>query len=254
MARPGDTVRKQIRVIDTTGAGVTGLTISAFTVTAGYWANGAGSPAVFSPSASLTEIAGGRYWIQYTLPNIVGNFYIQILPVSASHFCSAERFQDELENNDFDSIGSLVARPLVTISGQGTLGQITPLNIVNKKHVVLSFAFNDVNGSPINMTAGVTYTNFKFGVRSQTDQTLTPPKLDATNGSPTGFAIVGSNGMVQVTIPMNASFFTLAEGASPALSVTHQYDLTAELVAAAGERVSLVQSSPLTIWRREEGT
>ena len=53
---------------------------------------------------------------------------------------------------------------------------------------------------------------------------------------------------------MNASIFTLLEGATPGSTLTLDYELTGELVAISGERVSLVQSSPLTLLRREEGT
>jgi hypothetical protein len=255
MARPGDTIRRYLRIEDNAGAGVTGLTIAALTVTAGKWNDGSGSPASHSPSAALTEVGLGVYWLSYTLPNAAGSFYVQVLPVSASHHPHVRGWEDVVEANDIDSVGSLVARPVVTVGNSGTLGQVTPISIPSKRRAVLTFAILDQNGDPIDMTGGVTYTNFKVGFRSQTDMTATPPKLDAVHGTPTGFGIVTSDGLVVVTIPMACTIFNvLAEGASPETSETINYEITAEVVGTSpAERIAVVASSPLTITRREEG-
>ena len=254
MARPGDTIRRYLRIEDAAGAGVTGLTIAALTVTAGKWNDGSGSPASHSPSAALTEVGLGVYWLSYTLPNAAGSFYVQVLPVSSAHYLHTRGWEDVVEAQDIDSVAGLVARPITTLSNTGTLGQIQPVSIPARRHAVLVFAIVDQNGDPINLTTGVTYTSFKVGFRSQTDQTATPPKLDALTGTPTGFSIVTGDGLLTITIPMACTIFNvLAEGASPETTETINYEVTAELVAASGERVAIIPSSPMTFTRREEG-
>ena len=254
MALPGEIVGKRLRVVNAAGTGVTGLLISDFTITSYYRQKG-GSWTSYSAGAALTSLGSGLYGITYALPSVPAQYFVQIIPTSASNYASVEAWEDEAESNDLDALYGLVARPLVTISGQGTIGQIKDVTITNKRHWLLTYGFADQNGNPIDMTIGTTYTNYKVGFRAVKDQTLTPPKLDAIHGTPTGFAITAGLGVINVTIPMNCSIFgALTEGASVADSVIIKYEITGELVAAASERVALVQSSSMTLSRREEGT
>ncbi len=253
MAQPGEIVGKRLRVVNAAGTGVTGLLISDFTVTSYYRPKG-GSWTSYSAGAALTSLGSGLYGITYALPSVPAQYFVQIIPNSSSNFASVEAWEDEAEAQDLDAMYGLVARPIVTVSGQGTVGQIKDVTITSHRNWILTYGFADQTGTPIDMTSGTVYANYKVGFRGVKDQTATPPKLDAIHGTPAGFGITGGLGFLTVTIPMGCTIFNaLPEGASVADSIVIKYEITGERVAAAGERVALVASSNMTLTRREEG-
>lgn len=256
MTEPGNAITKMLYREDAAGAPVSGLAIGAFTIVAAYMPRG-GSPTVWSPGAVLYDLNAllgasyaGYYLLKVTTPS-VGDIDagFDVKPASGTDMVRTVSFSGEIEPKDLLSIFNAVNQPVVTVSGNGTIGQVTPLTLVARRYRQITFTFVDSNGNNIDMTAGTTYTGYAFSVRSKTDMTATPPKYDQTTN------ITAGNGYVTVTILEGASFFTaLTEGASPVESLEVRYELTADLVAVAGETVSLVQSSPLTITRREVGT
>ena len=247
MSVPGDTTHRFIRVLDATGAGVAGLLIGAFTVTARSRAYGAGAWTTFTHGAALTDLGGGDYGLAFTLPTSAG--WWRLIITHPTNTVWPGSWEGELESSDLDAIAAYTVRPQVTLTGQGTIGQTVAVSLVAKRYRKIRFTFLDSLGAPIDMTAGTTYTNFAWSVRSATSQTATPPKYDQTA------SITGGSGFVEVTVVENASFFdALTEGATPLDRYECRHELTADLVAVAGQTVSLVPSSSLTLQRREVGT
>jgi hypothetical protein len=256
MTEPGNAIAKLIYRETAAGAAVTGSVIGDFTLVAAYLPRG-GSPTAWSLGAVLYDLGAllgaawnGYYFLKVTTPSvgdIDAGFDIKV--ASGTDVVRVASFTGEIEPKDLLSIFNAVNQPVVTLSGNGTIGQVTPLTLIAKRYRQVTFTFVDANGANIDMTSGTTYTNYPFSVRSKTDQNATPPKMDQTTG------ISAGNGYVTVTILEAASFFSaMPEGASPSDTLEVRYELTADLVAVTGETVSLVQSSPLTIARRETGT
>jgi len=256
MPIPGNSVTKFFRRITPAGTAVTGKVLGDFTFVAWYLATG-GSVTAYAHGSTITEISSGYYAWTFSLPPVKANWAVDISPASGTDLLQFVSASGYVENNDLDLIAASVARPLVTITGQGTIGQVTPVALIHKRYRWLRFAFNDANGAAIDMTAGVNYTSYIWGIRGYPDQTLSPPKLDATDGLATaGFAwsIVGSLGYIDIKVPMDATIFGgLTEGASALDQVEYRHELTAFDVTPAHERVSLVQSSQLLVTRREVG-
>ena len=256
MTEPSNSIAKFFYIGLAAGTPVTALAIGNFTVVAAYKPRSSATVA-WTHASALVDLgallgAGWNGWYawMYTMPSVGdSDCMIDIKPNSAAHFLRFAAALGELEPKDLLSIYNAASKPVVTITGQGTLGQVTPITLVAKRYRRLTFTFVDNNGANIDMTAGTTYTNFVFGTRSKTDQTLTPPKADQTTG------ITGGVGYVDVVILEASSFFNiLTEGATPLDKIEILYELTADLVAVASETIPLVQSSPLTIVRREVGT
>jgi hypothetical protein len=255
--QPSGSVTKIIRRLTAAGVASTGKVTGDFTFTAYHKPNG-GATATYTHGSVITELASGYYDWTYSAPSTAGQYGIDCVAASGTDVVYNVMESGELESNDLDSIYAIVARPIVTVSGQGTIGQITPLTLVNKRYREVIFQFVDDAGTNINMTTGVNYTAYTFGVRDRTDDTLTPPKVDAVNGTTTtGFTyvIAGSDGAISVKIPEDATFFTLTEGASSSDILELRYELTGDLIGAtSGCTVSLVQSSPLYLVPRKVGT
>jgi hypothetical protein len=251
MAQPGNSVVKYIRRLTAAGAASTGKVLADFTIFA-YHAPGGLTPAAFTHGSTITELSLGWYAWTYTLPSTVGFTGVDIDVASGTDTVDLIQIQDELEAADQDQIASLVNRPIVGISSQGTIGQVQPITLVNKRYRVLRFTFVDADGVAINMAT--VYGNYAWSVRSFTNQADTDYRVDATNGSPTGFVITGGTGYVDVTIPEDAAFFDLTEGASALDTLDIRHELTGDLGSVATKTVALIPSSPLTLTRREVGT
>jgi hypothetical protein len=250
--RPGDTVIRCFKVLDPAGAVVAGLTLSDFAAVG--IANAYGAAAftdIATPGFAIAAIAGhsGWYRMSHAFPPSAGFCGIDIVPTNPLYRVVMPSWSGEIENQDLDRLYAAVAKPVVTLASAGSIGQQVALTLVTKRYCLLEFAFVDSAGAKIDMTSGVTYTNFAWSVRAYPDQTASPPKFDKTTG------IVGSDGLVQVPVLESSSFFSyLTEGASAADSVTVRHELTADLVAVANETVALVPSSALIITRREVGS
>lgn len=251
--QPGNGVTKYLRRLTAAGAASTGKVLADFTI-AGYHKPTGGAAASYSHASTITELASGYYAWAYTLPSTAGCYGLDIVAASGTDSVDVVPINDELENADLDAIAASVNRPIVGLSGSGTIGQVTPItNMVNKRYRELTFTFVDAAGVAVDMT---TYTAITFGVRSKTDQTLAPPKIDAINGTVTAastYVITAALGSIVVKVPEDATFFVLPEGASVTDSMELEYELTGDVGGTATKTVSLVSSSPMTLIRREVG-
>jgi hypothetical protein len=247
--QPADQLDKDFYVSSSAGAAVTGLVTGNFTVTAWHTPYG-GSTATWSHGLVVSELGSGWYHARLTLPATAGQWTLSI--AHATHIVTPFGWADELENYDLDGMAALVARPIVRVQGSGTLGEVAALpTLINKRKAIITLAIVDENGDPAPINVG--YLNWKVGFRSQTDQTATPPKLDAVHGTPTGFSLVVIAGLVTITIPDDCSIFgALTEGATPTELVTIDMEVTAE--NPSGQTVSIVAPSPLVIRKRVEGS
>lgn len=256
MTQPGNTVTKFIRRKTAAGVAVTGKVLADFTPV-GWHHPAGGAAAVFTTGSTITEIGSGIYAWTFTMPSTSGHFGVDIAAASGTDIVEIVMVGGELEANDLDAITAAVSRPLVTVTGQGTIGQITPITLVAYRYRKVRFSFTDEDGVAIDMTDGVAggYTNYKLSTRGRSDQTLAAAKQDAFTGTPAGFSIVGASGYVDVTFPESMTFFTaLTEGVSVVDIYEMRFELVADLVDVAGQTVPLVQSSPLFLTRRELGT
>lgn len=256
MTEPLETRCKIIIRQTAAGVKVGGLGLSDFSILAVYRPNG-GVVTAWSHSSTIVDIEavlGASYkgwyaWIYTTPPQGDVDCGADIQPASGTDQIYFPKLTGEMEPKDLLSIFNVANRPQVTLSGQGTIGQVTPITMVAHRRQTLTFSFVDAAGDPVDMTDGVTYTNFRFSTRSKTDQTAAAPKMDQSTG------ITAADGSVSVAILEAASFYSvMPEGAAVEDSLELRYELVADLVAEAGETVSLVQSSPLTLLRRENGT
>lgn len=246
--QPGGSITKYFRVLDASGAAVTGLAIGNFTVTAWHKPYG-GSPATWTHGASLSEIASGFYALTYTAPATAGQWGLWIVPSTATYQIEFAQISDETENQDRDSLGNLVSRPIIGLTGDGSIGQTQAISLFAYRYRLLRFTFVDSAGDPVDMTDGTTYTAYRWSVRDPADQTEANAKFDQSTG------ITAGDGYVEVAVLENSSFFAaITEGASAANSKELRHELSADLVSPSGERVALVPSSVLTIYRREFGT
>lgn len=246
--QPAGSITKFFRVLDASGAAVAGELIGDFTVTALHKPYG-GTPATWTHNAALSEVTSEFYAVTFDAPATAGQWGLWIIPTTATYQIEWAQISDETENQDRDSLGNLISRPIIGITGQGTIGQQVPIEMVAHRYRVLRFTFVDADGNDIDMTAGTTYTSYKWSVRSVADQTATPPKFDQTAN------ITAGDGYVEVAVLEDSSFFdALPEDANVVDTMTLRHELAADLVAVTGETVSLVPSSTLTLRRREWGS
>lgn len=248
MVQPADTLSKLFLVTDAAGAAVTGLTLASnFTFTAWSKTYG-GSWATYSSSPTVTEIGSGYYSVDWSSPSNAGWWAAKISANSASHFLDENKWQGEMENQDGDSIFGSVARPIVRVTGSGTLGQITSLELIADRYASRTWTFVDANGDPVDVSSD--YSNYALSVRSE-DQTTTV--WDGTNGSPLAFGLTASSNALTATFPEDATFFSaIATGATQPVKLF--YEITGDLGGDTAKTVALVQSSPLLLYRSEVGT
>ncbi len=253
MAQPGNTVCKILRRLTAAGVAATGKVLADFTGV-GYTYPSGGPAASYTLTLAIAELANGYYAATYLLPSAAGHYGVDILAASGTDTVEAVLFSGELEANDLDQMAALLARPVVGLSSSGTIGQQVSLTLVNKRYREIVFSFVDADGTAVDMT---TYTGVTFGVRSKTDQTLTPPKIDAINTTPTAastYVITTAVGSITVKIPEDATFFTLTEGATPSDTLELEYELTGDQGGDVKKTVALVPTSPLILTWREVGT
>lgn len=257
MSEPLEIVAKFIRVIDAAGDPVLGLDIDDFTVAAMQVADGETITTWAHGSVMLDaeDILGagfeGYYGWLYAQP-AAGDTHMGIdlvlLDTALSYRFVA--VGGELEPKDLLSIYNTANQPQVTISNQGTIGQVRPWTVVAHRKNVIRFSFTNADGSNINMTDGVLYENLTLGIRALDDQTADPPKMDLT-----GADVVGGNGYVEVTLREDSDCYdAMPEEEQPEDTYTARYELTGDEVADPNETVALVSSSPFIMSRREVGT
>lgn len=254
MSQPSNTVTKFIRRTTAAGVAVTAKVLADFAITAWHHPTG-GAPAAHVHASTITEQSGGVYAWTYTLPATAGHYGFDIGPATGTDTVEFLGVTGELEAADLDSLNAAVSRPIIGLTSQGTIGQTQAITLINKRYRELVFSFVNEAGVAVDMT---TYTGITFGVRSVDDQTLTPPKVDAINGTLTAlgaYVITAAVGTITVKVPEDASFFILTEGATPDSDGTMElrYELTGNQAADALKTVALIPSSVLTLTRREVG-
>lgn len=240
--RPGDTTTKVFHVMDADGAPVTGLTLSDYTIVA--YNNGV----VYTHSSAITELTGGNYKWTYVTPATRGEVWINCQPNAAANTIAHAKtrsvsFAGEVENQDLDSVYAANARPIITLRGSGTIGQVQALVLSQNRFRRLEFTFVDSNGDPVLLDTD--YDNYLIAVRSADQATTIWDGADAT-------ITPDDSGVLTVDIPEDASFFdALDVGETSALLY---YEITADFEQNADQTISLVPSSPLTLNRVEVGT
>ncbi len=253
MSKINDNVYRCFRVVNpATGLGVTGLLLADFTIVGYKRAYGASPWAVYALGAAIAEIADGWYGLDFTNPAAAGYRLATIKPVLATYQLTHAGWDGEVMSQDLASIYAAVAKPVVTVSSSGSVGQIVPLTLIAYRYRQLVMVFRDQNGVAIDFPA--TYNNLQLGIRDKTQSDATA-KWDLTTAVPTVGTISGdASGNLTVTFPEDATFF--AKIANPATTLdpySLQYEITGDLLAVS-KTVSLVPSSPLTLLRREYGT
>lgn len=247
--QPADQLDKDFKVLDPSDAPVTGLVTGSFVITAWHTPYG-GSTATWSHGLVVSELGSGWYRARLTLPSTAGQWVLTI--AHATHTVIPSGWEDELQNYDADAIASLVARPVVRVQGGGTLGSTVSLpEIIAYRKSIITVAILDDTGAPLNLAG---YTNWAVGFRSQSTQSGAAPRLDATHGSPTGFSLVVSTGLVTITLPddLTGVFGAITEGATPVDSITIDMELVAD--NPSGQTISIIAPSPLRIKKRAYGS
>ncbi|HYG66690.1 MAG TPA: hypothetical protein VD838_03490 [Anaeromyxobacteraceae bacterium] len=239
MSQPADTVTKVVHVVDASGAGVEGLDLADFEFVA------LEDGAAYTHNSTIEEIGDGDYKWTFSQPSSRAHKYIRIRPTNAAHRCvmTAARsvcYEGEVENQDLDSIYAATARPVISLTGEGTLGQKVPITLHKDRWRKLEFQIVDENDEPVALDSD--YDGWAIGVRSADQST--------TEWDGTGAIIVpDDSGLLTVEIPENASFFAaLTEGTA---QVTLYYEIVANLGGNSAKTVAIVPSSELTLSRSE---
>jgi len=248
MAEPQETVTKFFRLLDAASAIVEDAVIGDFVVVALMKA-GADAATAWAHASTLEEPVAGHYAWTYTLPSEECHEGIHLRHSNSAYQIEWLSAQGELERRDLVSVFNAASRPVVTLSGQGTIGQTVEVSLVARRYRVLRFIFEDEDGEPIDMTEGEIYDDYAWAVRAVDDQTDADALYDQTTN------ITAGEGFVEVEILETADFFdALPEGAAVEESVELRHELVADLVDEVGQTVSLVPSSVLRVTRREKGT
>jgi hypothetical protein len=246
--QPNGSITKFLRILDVDGQPVPALDETDLTITAWHKPYG-GALATFTHGTTLTEVATNFYALTFTGPTTAGQWGYWAIPTDATYQIEWAQISDETENQDNDSLYNAVARPIIGLTGQGTIGETVPLSMVAHRYRVLRFTFVDSAGVNVDMTSGTTYENFRWSVRDPEDQTEANAKYDQSSN------ITAGDGWVQVVVLEAASFFSaIAEDDTVEDKKDLRHELVADIVAVSGETIALVPSSVLTLTRREEGT
>lgn len=250
--RPGDTQHRVIRVINpATGAVVTGLTLAAFTVTALARGYGAAVWTAWTHGATLTEIGSGDYALAFTAPPTAGWWKFRIVHTAGTYQTDVTAYEGELENQDLDSIYAAGSPYSGSVSTATELGTQIPLDLVAYRWRSIDITL-ETNGVPVDLT---TYGNLRLSVRSKNQTSI---KLDASNGSPTGFVLTGSvAGVLHIEFPESTGagvadiYAALAAGED---ETSLYYEVTGDVGSDAAKTVPLIRSSSLRLLRRELGS
>lgn len=248
--QPANQLDKDFYVSSNAGVAVTGLVTANFAFTAWHTPYG-GATATWSHATVVSELGSGWYRARLTLPSTAGQWLFGI--THATHIVTPFAWEDELEVADLASVAALVARPVVRVQGNGTLGEPADLpTLIAYRKAVIVISIVDGTGAPVALASG--YTNWAVGFRSLTTQSGGAPRLDAVHGTPTGFGlVVDDSGMLTITIPDDLSIFgAITEGAVPVDEITIQMEVVAD--SPSGQTVPIVAPSSLRIKKRAHGS
>lgn len=248
-------VYRAFRVVDpSTGLGVTGLVVGDFTIASYSRAYGAAAWGSYVSSYAIAEIGDGWYSLTFTNPSSAGYRLITIKLANCIYAMNISGLDGEVMTQDLASIYAAVAKPVVVLSGTGSIGQRVPLTLIAYRYRVQTVVFRDTNGVAIDLS-GATYNNFLLSVRDKTQSNATG-KWDMTTAVPTPGSVTGdASGNLVITWPEDATFY--AKIVNPATSFDPYSDLAYEVTAdqlSTAKTIALIPSSPISLLRREVGT
>lgn len=252
--RPGETTHRIVRVTDYAGAAVTGLTLASFTVVARARAYGATAWSTYTHGAALVEIGGGDYALSFAGPPGAGWWRVYLLLASSSHLAWSASWEGECESYDLDAIYTGLAAVQLGNTRNVYLGQYWPGSLVAYRWNQWEIPVVDQTGAAVDLSG---YTDLALSVRSRDQAEF---RLDASNGTPTGFVLTASSGgIVTVEWPKTlgagvADIYAAVPDGALTQSAPLWYEIAGNVGGVSSKPVSIVRSSPLVIYRREVGT
>jgi hypothetical protein len=255
--RAGDTTHRIVTVLNADDTPATGLTIADFTVTARGRGYGASVWSTYTHSSAIVELGSGDYALSFLAPAAAGWWRYKIAPNVATRTVWNQSFEGEIETQDLDSMFTGLSSVALGASRNIYLGNVWPsAELIAYRYNQWSIPVVDQNRDPIDLSG---WTNLALSVRTL-DQTT--KKLDATNGSPTGFVLTGSaGGIVTVEWPESlgtpgsaADIYSIVPAGSLTMSQALYFEVTGDVDADTDKTVPIIRSSPLIIGRREVGS
>lgn len=254
--RPGDTTHRMPRVLNADDSPATGLTIASFTVVARARGYGASVWSTYTHNATLVEIGGGDYALSFSAPPSAGWWRFYLLPVDATKQVWNGSWEGECETQDLDSIYTGLSAVQLGQIRNVYLGFTWPGELIAYRWQRWEIPVVDQNGDPVNLSG---YDNLALSVRTLNQTTK---KLDASNGTPTGFVLTASaGGIVTVEWPESlgtlgsaADIYSIVPAGSLKMSEELYFEITGDVDADPDQTVPIIRSSPLTVGRREVGT
>lgn len=252
----GGLLPKVIRVLDANDDPVTsGLTIASFTTSALGRGYGASVWSTYAAAFALgAHLGNGRWPVDFLLPPSAGHFDVEVLPVDPTLTVTPNRWQGEVETQDLDSLYGSIVKPVFMPTQGATLGQPYPGELVAYRWNSWTIPVKDQAGANIDLT---TYNNFKLSVRSKDQVAI---KLDATDGSPSGFVLIGGVGTLTIEWPESTGTIGTPADIYGWLPIgvlktdPVYYEATADKDSNAAKTVPIIRSSELLITRREVGS
>ena len=252
----GGTLPKVIRVTDPDGAPVLGLELADFVTSALGRGYGATVWSTYAANFALVEISNGRYALDFKVAPSAGHYDVEIDPVDTTLTVTPNRWQDELESQDLDSLFGSIVKPVLMPTQGAILGMPYPGQLAAYRWAPWSIPVKDQAGNDIDLSSPA-YDNLKLSVRSKDQTTI---KLDAENGTPTGFVLTGALGLLTIEWPETTGavdtpadiYGWLALGAVKADAL--YYEVTGDKDGDPDKTVPIIRSSELLINRREVGS
>ena len=246
---------RQISVAEADDSPVTGLVLAGLVVTAYARAYGAAAAAMatYDASPALVELGGGAYELAFLAPPLAGWYCVTARPVTTTRSLWNARWEGECEANDLDSVMISISAGGVAPPANLLLGWSYPGQLVAARYNRWSLPIVDANGAAVDLS---TYGALRLSVRS-IDQTTR--KLDAQHGSPAGFVLLGTPGLLTLEWPESTGagiadiYAHLATGDLIAATPLY-YEVTGDVAGDPAKTVPIIRSSALIISRREVGT
>jgi hypothetical protein len=221
----------------TTGSAVTGLASGSWTVTC--YLNGT----VTALTVAWTEIGGGAYKAQITLPATAG--YLVITIANGTNLVSPNRWEGANTLRDVDDAYNASSKAVAYITAvTGTPYTDTLLALDANRAQTITVQVNNQAGAGIDLSG---YTNWAFTVWDKTHSS-TSTRTIITNG------ISGtSGGVLTVAVPETSGFFSLIDAAITAGNdtVTLYYDVKADAGGVSTNTQNIIRGT-ITL-RRYEG-
>jgi len=254
--RAGDKVYRIIRAISTeTNTPNANLTIDDFLIEAMSKPYGQSNFVGYDHASTVVNLSGGKYQLEYNSPTSPGWVDYYITPTTSGDIVFDSHWSGEVENMDFDSLHSSVSSPSFAPIPNAVFGNKYPISLFAYRYAPLDVVVSYNDGTAFDFS---TYSNLKLSVRSP-DQTEI--KLDAANGTPTGFVLTASDDTLHIEFPETTGTFGTSadiyswiapgefDGGAPLY-----YEVTGDLGGDATKTMTIIPSSELYIKRREVET